>query len=91
MHYRTHSLHTSLDLPALYQLNPERYPGVLVSTASSDLNGRYDILPAFPQYELRLDANFNLHSSAPFSINTDSGFLAALEQCWKHERVEIDA
>ncbi len=90
MHYQTHPIHTSLNLLDLYQFKPERYPGVLVSTASSDLNGRYDILPAFPQYELRLDSDFNLHSTAPFSIRTDSGFLTALEQCWQYERVALD-
>ena len=90
MHYQTHPLRTSLNLLELYQLKPERYPGVLVSTASSDINGRYEILPAFPQYELRLDADLNLHSTAPFSINSESGFLSALEQCWHHERVEIN-
>jgi anthranilate synthase component 1 len=89
MHYRTQPLPSSLNLLELYQFKPERYPGVLVSTASSDLNGRYDILPAFPQYELRLDSDFNLHSTAPFSINTDSSFLTALEQCWQYERVEL--
>jgi anthranilate synthase component 1 len=90
MHYQTHPLRTSLNLAELYQLNSQRYPGVLVSTASSDLNGRYDILPAFPQYELRLDADFNLHSSAPFAFDTDSGFLTALEQCWQRERLDIN-
>lgn len=90
MHYQTHPLRNNLNLTELYQSRPERYPGVLVSTASSDLNGRYDILPAFPQYELRLDSDFKLHSSAPFELDTKSGFLAALEQCWQRERIELN-
>jgi len=89
MHYQTYPLASNLNLVELYQLNAQRYPGVLVSTASSDINGRYDILPAFPQYELRLDSDFNLHTSAPFSLDTRAGFLNALEQCWQQERVEI--
>lgn len=90
MHYQTHPIRTSLSFTELYQSRPERYPGVLVSTASSDLNGRYDILPAFPQYELRLDADSNLHCNADFALDTHTGFLTALEQCWQREYIDID-
>lgn len=91
MHYQRHPLPASLNLAALCQLNSARYPCLMASTASSDVNGRYDILAAFPQYEIRLDANFKLHSTADFEIDQASGFLHALDQCWQRERIiEID-
>lgn len=87
MYYQIHTLTGEVSLTDLYQSNPQRYPGVLASTAFNKVHGRYDILPAFPQYELRLDADSNLHCSADVTISPTTGFLDALQQCWQAERI----
>ncbi len=89
MYYQIHSLAGEPSLTELYQLNPERYPGVLISTAFHKTHGRYDILPAFPQYQLRLDADSKLHCSADLKLSPETRFLDALQQCWRAERVEL--
>lgn len=85
MHYQIHPLPAGIDLAFLHQQNPARYPGLLASTASSNLNGRYDILPAFPQYQLRLDNNFSLSCDAALEFDRSSGFLESFERCWQRE------
>ena len=45
------------DLLALHQLDPERYPALVESTADDSALGRYDILFACPQEQLILGAD----------------------------------
>ena len=65
-----------LDLLALHQLNPERYPHLLESVAQGSSQSRYSILFAFPSDLLSLDASFTT------SLNgqpQDAGFLDSLK------------
>ena len=66
----------------LHELNPERYPYILESVAHGTEQSRFDILFAFPQQSLRLDANKVL--TGAHSDSTD--FLSALELWFKNER-----
>ncbi|RDH86110.1 MAG: aminodeoxychorismate synthase component I [endosymbiont of Galathealinum brachiosum] len=74
-----HALENTPDLLALHASNPERYPHLLTSNASteekSDL-ARYDILFAFPQQ----------------TIESCSGdFLQQLDLAWQTEKLEMEA
>ncbi|RLA00778.1 MAG: aminodeoxychorismate synthase component I [Gammaproteobacteria bacterium] len=75
-----HGVDYAIDLTALHQSDPERYPHLLQSTA----HGRYDILFAFPGDSLELDAEGNV--AAPEFINSsDEDFLTALDDWWQQE------
>ena len=63
-------LDASFDLLDLHELNPTRYPFFLESVASGTPQSRYDILFAFPEKQLRLNAD-----------NGDD-FLSELDQHW---------
>lgn len=69
---------------ALHRANPHRYPFFLESAATGTPRSRYDILFAFPQSSLLLDADASLHSDA--AIPTRGGFLRALDAWWRRER-----
>lgn len=64
------------DLFSLQRTNPDRYPYLLESTSRGP-NGRYDILLAWPQSSLSLQANGRLERDGR---ETKSTFLGQLEQ-----------
>ncbi len=76
-------LNQTLDLLAVHHINPTRYPFLLESVAKNKTIGRYDILFAFPQASLWLDAEGQVHTSN-VELNTDSVF-SAFEQ-WFFEQ-----
>ena len=77
-----------LDLLSLHRGSPVRYPYLLASTSQASTNSsqssstdRYDILMAFPQARLELWPKGLLSSEG---LNTTaSGFLSALDDCWR--------
>lgn len=68
------------DLLALHQLDPERYPALLESTADDSALGRYDILFAFPAEHLILDADGSLSGE---HARGHSQFLSAFDAWWE--------
>jgi anthranilate synthase component 1 len=86
MYYQTRTLTGRADLVELHEQNPARYPYVLISTASSGDNGRFDILFAFPQQQLLLDSE-TLHSDVD-ELPVQAGFLHAFDQWWSRLQVE---
>jgi anthranilate synthase component I len=64
----------------LHATDPRRYPALLESAARTQAFGRFDILFAFPEDEIRLSANGQLEGEA------GSGFLDALDRRWRHEQ-----
>ncbi|HEY0180746.1 MAG TPA: aminodeoxychorismate synthase component I [Dokdonella sp.] len=73
------------DLLALAAADPERYPGLLESAASGNPRARYDVLFAFPEQALRLDADGRVRGADGRAIA--SGFLDALDAAWRAARV----
>ena len=73
-------LGSDTDLLALHELNPERYPFLLQSTATGGKLGRYDILFAWPGERLVLDATGSLDT--PESAAEGERFLDALDDWW---------
>jgi anthranilate synthase component 1 len=65
-----------VDLLALHQLDPRRYPFLLESTADGTVQGRYDILFAEPGARTTLASDGRLSGEAP------GGFLDALDEAW---------
>jgi len=72
------------DLAALHRLNPGRYPFLLESTAVGNSLGRYDLLFAFPQETLRLNADFSLSGHV---TGTNETFLESFDCWWSQESV----
>ncbi|HEY0229905.1 MAG TPA: aminodeoxychorismate synthase component I [Dokdonella sp.] len=73
------------DLLPLAAAQPQRYPGLLESVARGNERARYDILFAFVQAELRLDAAGVVRDAhGPVAA---TGFLDALDQVWQKERI----
>jgi len=71
-----------VDLTALHRLNPSRYPFLLESAAAGTSLGHYDLLFAFPQESLRLNADFSLSGrNAPVR----GSFLTAFDDWWSKE------
>jgi anthranilate synthase component 1 len=72
------------DLLPLAAANPERYPGLLESTAQGGPHARYDILFAFPNDELILQRDGCVRDAR----GNDRGakFLDALDAAWQSER-----
>jgi anthranilate synthase component 1 len=68
-----------VDLPALIQLNSERYPFLLQSVTSGQQQASFDILFAFPGDTLELTAT---GVNGPGAAEADSGFLDALDRWW---------
>ena len=58
----------------LHRLNPQRYPFLLQSVAHGSAQARYDILFAFPQQRVSVQAGESVD------------FLAALDQAWRAAR-----
>ncbi len=84
-HHEHVTLPGQVDLLALHQQQPQRYPFLLQSVAHADnsSNSRYDILFAFPQQSLTLSADFELDGLP--SLQGDD-FLHNLNHWWQHER-----
>lgn len=81
------------DLLALAETQPQRYPYFLQSIAQSNEEVHYDLLFAFPQYQLSLQPdlslaveNFNDTQSREFRPDTSetNRFLDALDLHWRH-------
>ncbi len=72
-----------VNLLELHRLAPQRYPFLLQSTVTRPPLGRYDILFAFPGESLELSGNGQLHGR---HTRGSPGFLAALDDWWRHEQ-----
>ncbi len=70
------------DFLALHRLNPSRYPYLLESLAESTALGRYDLLFAYPQDELRLNADWSLSGRC---ASASDQFLDAFDAWWLKE------
>lgn len=82
------------DLLDLHCSNPERYPALIESVASDTRLGRYDILFAFPDEVLRLDACGDLTGPRLDPLTgpvTDrrTGFLPAFDRWWQQLRQPV--
>lgn len=79
-------LPASADLLAMHDAWPERYPFLLESVDGADARSRYDLLFALPGETLRLEAGGGI--AAPPGITVAEGFLGALDDWWRSERLE---
>ena len=77
------------DLLAPAAALPARYPCLLQSALRGTPQSRYDILFAFPQAQLVLQADGRLHDGAGRAI--EGGFLQALDRAWSQERIDSHA
>lgn len=68
-----------IDLLDLHEADPERYPYLLESAGEDGPFGHCDLLFAFPQQQIRLDASFQLHGAPETEGNE---FLASLDTIW---------
>ena len=76
------------DLLALAAAQPQRYPGLLESVARGDARASHDILFAFPERRLALDADGVLDRDG----SRDAGdFLRALDREWNAQKTGRDA
>ena len=73
------------DLLALAAANPQRYPGLLESVARGNARARHDILFAFPQQRVLLDAAGQVRDGDRRRI--EGRFLDALDRAWSSERI----
>lgn len=73
---------STLDLLRLHERDPARYPHLLQSVTPGP-QARFDILFAFPEDSLTLDAEGSLHGAT--AGGTD--FLAALDERWEALRI----
>jgi anthranilate synthase component 1 len=73
------------DLLHFHQLDAQRYPYLLKSSATRENNTQYDILIACPQYQLTLDADKSLHCTDN-EVELRSGFLDTLELLFQKEK-----
>ena len=80
----TRTLTGTRDLLLPAASNPARYPGLLESVVRGTAQSRYDILFAFPQAALVLDADGVLHDGVGQVIG--GSFLDALDARWLAER-----
>ena len=72
------------DLRRLAALDPARYPCLLESVVHDSPQSRWDLLLAFPQSRLVLDAGGSLHLDG--EQVDDHGFLGALDRIWQDAR-----
>ncbi len=77
-----------IDLFRLHELNPARYPYLLQSVAHGTEQSRYDILFAFPQQSLSLQANAQLQGPQGLP---DDGFLSAFNHWFHQEQCSNEA
>jgi anthranilate synthase component 1 len=73
------------DLLRFHQLDVQRYPYLLKSSAARENNTQYDILIACPQYQLTLDADKSLHCSDS-DVDLSASFLDTLEVLFQKEK-----
>jgi anthranilate synthase component 1 len=73
------------DLLALAAAHPARYPGLLESVARGNARARHDILFAFPEQRLQLDASAVVRDGE--GARNGRGFLDALDLAWSSTRV----
>lgn len=73
-----------VDLAALAAAFPARYPCLLESVAHGTATSCWDLLPGFPQGELRLHPDGTLSRDGVVLDNPD--FLAALDADWRQAR-----
>jgi anthranilate synthase component 1 len=86
-------LEASFDLLALHRLNPGRYPHLLQTVSSAADAVAYDILFAFPEATLRLDAagtSFTANSDVPPDLQKPTTFLDSFDRWWKSEQKDIE-
>ncbi|MFV2005203.1 MAG: aminodeoxychorismate synthase component I [Gammaproteobacteria bacterium] len=75
-------------IPELYRLNQynaQRYPYLLLSSASRKNNTQYDILIACPQYHLILNSDRTLHCTNE-EITLSTGFFDTLEKLYQTDK-----
>jgi 4-amino-4-deoxychorismate synthase (2-amino-4-deoxychorismate-forming) component I len=75
-------------IPELYRLNQynaQRYPYLLLSSASRQNNTQYDILIACPQYHLILNSDRTLHCTNE-EITLSTGFFDTLEKLYQTDK-----
>lgn len=75
----------SLDLLRLHELDPQRYPHLLQSSAPGP-QARYDILFAYPEESLTLDSSGRLHGASADGPD----FLHALDAAWRETATSHD-
>lgn len=79
--YTVRELDSHPDFVALHRLNPARYPFILESAAHGTPQGRYDLLFAFPQEDLRLQSsNGTLKDQPDFLAQLDAHLRPASTQ-----------
>ncbi|RDS86516.1 aminodeoxychorismate synthase component I [Dyella psychrodurans] len=81
----TRTLAGRRDLLAPAAAFPERYPALLESVTRASAHARYDILFAFPQSALSLDADGGVHGAD--GRISQGRFLDALDAAWQAERL----
>jgi anthranilate synthase component I len=69
------------DLLALAAARPDRYPGLLESAADGTAQARYDMLLAFPQSTLQLDADGRVRNGE--GVELPGTFLDAFDAAWQ--------
>lgn len=77
-----------LELFSFNRLDPDRYPYLLASSADRENNTHFDILPACPQYQLRLNADDSLDCDDPSCVPGD-GFFNTLESLYQRDRTAV--
>ena len=77
-----------IDLLDLHSSNPTRYPFLLESAAQGTALVHFDILFAFPETTLRLDAEYQVHHDLS---GVRQGFLDAFDAEWSDLRVPSSA
>lgn len=77
----TRTLAGRRDLLALAGARPERYPGLLESAADGTAQARYDLLFAFPQATLQLDADGCVRDGSGAALG--GTFLDAFDAAWR--------
>lgn len=82
----THVLSGQTDLLALAAAQPARYPALFESVAHGTRHTRFDILCAFPQTQIRLDADCTLTRDG-IALEAHRGFLDALDHAWSAENI----
>ncbi|HHA2554116.1 TPA: aminodeoxychorismate synthase, component I, partial [Stenotrophomonas maltophilia] len=83
-----HPLPHPIDLLALQQHDPARFPLLMESTASGTAQGRWSLLLVAQGDGLRLDADGQVRDQ--HDLVQPGTFLQALDRAWQHERLSHD-
>ncbi len=85
----------AIDLLALHEAHPERYPYLLQSVASGSVQARFDILFAHPGETLALNFDGVLQQRPPGQQGqgrfADNNFLLQLDRWWQNEACSSEA